>query len=142
MARVVTGLATILGRLARFFRLAPYGAAEPGTAAPSRPRLPTVEAIVDELRARRELPTPAEGQKWSWSYKCFYVDATTGQSIGRGVYHVVETDVGADYRTAAAAARRATLYPDPSTLSPPAITSANVKLKCTRVKDPITIPTS
>jgi hypothetical protein len=142
MARVYTGLANILSRLARFFRLGQFGHAEPGTQQPARPRLRTAEQIVAELRAELLLPTPAQGARWAWSYICVWYDTETNQRLGRAVAHVVYTDAGASYQLAAAEARRMTLYPEDLAASPPPPTPGTAYLRCRRIGQPLIIPTS
>lgn len=141
MARILSGLASLLGRLASFFRLGTSGFAEEGTQQPARSHLRTVPEIISELRAEQVLPSAAEGVRWSWSYICYWYDVDTGERVGRGVAWTVETPAGTDYRTAAAEARRRTLYPSDIALSPPLPTAANVKLTCRRIGQPIVIPT-
>ena len=142
MARVVSGLASILGRLAQFFRLGQAGHAEPGTTAPARPALHTPEEIVAEIRARRELPTSA---RWAWSYICYWYDPDLGPNrgrVGRGVAHVVETDAGADYRTAANEARRRTLDLTNPNAAAYVQQFAGMRLTCRRIGQPLELPTS
>lgn len=138
---ILTGAATAIGRLAQFFRLGQFGAAQPGTQQPARARLESVAEIITDLRASNLLPTAAEGARWSWSYLCVWVDATTGERVGRGVRQVVETAANASYQAASSAARQQTLYPADVTQSPPIPTAPNLKLQCRRIGGIIEIPT-
>lgn len=81
--RITTGVQTILGNLAQFFRLGQSGAVQqPEQAEPGRPRLQTPEEIVSELSSRRELPTTAEGTRRSYSYVATWIDTATGERVG------------------------------------------------------------
>ena len=141
MSPTSSGSSTILGRLAEHYRLGGFGAAQPGTAAGARSHLRTPEAIIEALRAARQLPTAEEGERWSWSYLCRWYDRETGEQVGRGVAWTVETPAGTDYRTAAAEARRRTLYPSSEGESRPPTTAAGVRLECRRLGQPIVLPT-
>src|SRR5262245_16317341 len=142
MSRIVSGLASILGRLARWFRLGPRAYAEPGTQQPARSHLRTTEQIIAELRSEGQLPTPEQGEIWSWSYYCYWLDTETGDRVGRGVPWTIDTPPNTDYRTVAAEARRRTMYPSDVTLAPPIPTSATVRLRCQRIGQPIIVTTS
>lgn len=141
MPGIVSGLAAILGRLASHFRLGEFGAAQPGTQQPARSALRTPQQIIAELAAERQLPSAAEGERWSWSYLCRWYDLETGEQVGRGTRWVIETPAGTDYRTAAAEARRRTLYPQSAGESRPPTTPAGVRLVCQRLGQPIVLPT-
>lgn len=80
---IATGIQTILGQLAQFFRLGASGAIQPGEEAqPGRERLQRPEDIVATLAARHELPTPETGTRRSYSYVAVWTDAATGQRLG------------------------------------------------------------
>ncbi len=80
---IVTGLSTILGSLARFFRLGQSGAIQPGEEAEAgRTRLRTPEEIVAELSTRHQLPTVYLGARRSSSYIAEWYDTATGHRIG------------------------------------------------------------
>lgn len=61
---IIAGAQTVLGQLARLFRLGRYGAVQPEeTAAQSRPRLESAAEIITEiLREADTLPLPASSQ--------------------------------------------------------------------------------
>lgn len=142
MARVVSGLASILGRLASYFRIGQTAHAEPGSQQPARSELHTPQEIVSELRARNELPTRVEGARWAWSYICYWIDPTTGERIGRGVAWTVETEAGASYQLASSEARRRTRNVGPDLAHYITSLPAGARLQCRRIGQPILIPTS
>lgn len=134
-------LRSIVSALASFYRLGQRGKARPGTEAPARPQLRSVEEIVDTLKAARQLPPPAEGSRLVWTYACNWIDTETGARIGGGAVWTVETGPDGTYQQASSMARRLMLSPNPNALSPPAPTGPNVKLQCTRIGNPFTLPT-
>lgn len=139
MARTIGGLAAALRRLASYFRIAPLGYAEPETQQPARARLGTPEEVVAELRAERQLPTQPQ---WVWSYICYWYDPDLGPQrgrVGRGVAHTVVTEAGADYRSAAAEARRRTLDASNPIGQQYVQQFAGMKLTCRRIGQPLEI---
>jgi len=95
---IVEGALTILGRLAASFRLGPRAAVQPTeTPTPGRERLSTVPEIIATLAARRELPTPEEGTRLSYSYVCVWYDAATGDRIS-GTRYQIEASPGTAYQ--------------------------------------------
>jgi len=105
LSGVVTGLSTILGRLAQFFRLGTFGAVQPGeTAEPGRERLRTPAEITAAVTALGELPPAAEGARVSRSYLCTWTDEETGEHWQQRVQ--VETPEGVAAITATTAARQ------------------------------------
>lgn len=80
---IVSGIQTILGQLAQFFRLGPSGAIQPGEEAqPGRQRLQRPEEIVATLAARHQLPTAEAGTRRSYSYVAVWTDTATGERLG------------------------------------------------------------
>lgn len=81
--RIVEGAATILGRLAQFFRMGPRAAVQPpDTAEPGRTRLETPQEIVQTLSARHELPQAGSSPRISASYIAVYTERHTGERLG------------------------------------------------------------
>lgn len=139
--RIITGAATVLGRLAQAFRTGIFGATQPPEQPePARERLRTLEQVQEAVSASRLNPPASEGSVLSWKYACYWIDVETGDRVeGSGGVHLVQTGLDTDYRTAAAAARRsASALPEGSRYGQPE-SNRPIKLKCVRVGDPIRI---
>lgn len=137
----LTGIGVWLGRIAQFFRFGTAGAAVPGTAAPARTTLHSVEEAIDVARLERVLPTAEQGRKVAYSIVCYWVDPQTGDRIGDGVKHVVEADPGATYQALTAEGRRRTLYGPGAAAYVQKFLAMGARLRCTMIGSAVEIPT-
>lgn len=138
---VISGVDTILGQLASFFRLGQYGAVSPGEPeSAGRPRLRTPREIIRELRGRHMLPRSQEGRRWSWSYICIWTDAQTGDRIG-AYREVIETPAGTSYQRASAEARRDAVANIPGCVNRVINMGREVRMTCRRVGRILELPT-
>lgn len=78
------GAATILGRLAQWFRLGRAGSIQPGIAPETaRPRLDNPAEIVKAIADKRLQPTVQQGSRLSYAYICVWYDSNTGERLGQ-----------------------------------------------------------
>lgn len=92
LSGLLSGAQTVLGQLASFFRLGPYGSLPPGQeAAPSRPQLTTPAEIVQEAINRGLAPVPAGDANLSERYVCVFTDPDTGEVVTRIVTQIQYT---------------------------------------------------
>lgn len=139
---IVSGIQTILGSLAQFFRLGQQGSVQaPEAPVPGRTRLETVPEIISELAARRELPSAAEGARVSRSYICYWIDDETGEEYGPARIQV-ETAEGVAAIEASTEARRLARLQIPRCVNAVRLGQGHLRLQCRQVSSTIHIPTS
>lgn len=128
-------------QLAQWFRLGQFGAAQPGSQAPARPQLRTIEEVQEHIAAMQLQPGPAGTERWYWSFVCYWEDEH-GERVGRGTRQVIEEQAGNNYFIRAAnRARQQTRYPADVTQSPPIPTGSGINLRCRKLGNPIIVTT-
>lgn len=142
LGRVVTGAATILGRLAQWFGLGQHGAIQPPLVAQAgRPELETPEQVVAAIAEHRLTPTPAEGARVSRSYLCTWTEEETGNIVAKTRIQV-EVPQGTAAIVATTAARQGARARLPGCALQALNAGMHITMRCQQLGRPIIIPTS
>lgn len=81
---ITSGDETVLGQLARAYRLGPYGGTQAGEQPTGgRRRLQTPAEIIAAAQAAGLLPEAAAGERLTERYICIWTDTDTGEVIAR-----------------------------------------------------------
>lgn len=130
---IVTGLQTILGNLAKFFRLGTTAAVpQEQEAEPGRQRLRTPQEIISTLSARHELPSEQQGVRRSYSYVATWTDTATGERIGATRVQV-ESDPSVPRSTIDSRARAEATLQLPRYVSTSLIEQSRVRMSIRRI---------
>jgi hypothetical protein len=145
---IAEGAASLLGRLAQWFRLGTFGAATPPVEPiAGRERLRTPQEITAELARLRMLPLAAEGKRQSFSYVATWTDADTGERVGASRTQIDATE-GTNRSTIRSRARRyfQAHIPGASDTSPGNVRGAiaegrTIVMSVRQIGQPLNIPT-